>query len=102
MLITFADSSSTQGLILSIFGRRMRVALKDQEDPIEFSLCGDFWLAEDGRPVTFEFPLGILESQEILTAIQEVTAEHLDAPRSCSAGGECLLRRLAVGPHIVN
>ena len=97
MLITFADSSCMQGLILSVSGKRMRVAVKDHDDPIEFTQCDDSWLAEDGRPVTFVFPLGILESQEIMTAIEEVTVEHLAAPRSCSAGGECLLRRLAVG-----
>ena len=97
MLIRFADSSCMQGLILSVSGKRMRVALKDHEDPIEFTLSDDSWLAEDSRPVSFEFPLGILASQEFLTAIQEVTVEHLDAPRSCSAGGDCLLRRLSVG-----
>ncbi len=101
MLITFADNSCMQGLILSVSGKRMRVALKGQEDPIEFTLSDDSWLAEDGRPVRFDFPLGILESQEILTAIQEVTVENLDAPRSCAAGGECLLRRLTVG-HAAN
>ena len=79
MLITFADSSCMQGLILSVSGKRMRVALKDHEDPSEFTLSDDSWLAEDGRPVTFVFPLGILESQEILTAIEEVTVENARA-----------------------
>ena len=82
MLITYADRSRMQGLILSVCRKEDASALKGHDDPIEFTLSDDSWVAEDGQTVTFEFPMGILESQEILTAIQEVTVENLDAPRS--------------------
>jgi hypothetical protein len=44
----------------------------------------------------------MVHSQELLTAIQEVTIEGLSAPRLCDSGGECLLRRMAAetaGPN---
>jgi len=72
------------------------------EDPAQFTLVGGSWFAEDGRKVTFEFPLGVLGSQEFLTAIQEVTVEGLSMPRACMSGGECLLKRMSRDPGTLN
>ena len=68
----------------------------------QFSLVGESWFAEDGRKVTFEFPLGVLGSQEFLVAIQEVTVEGLNMPRACSSGGECMLKRMSSDPLSLN
>jgi hypothetical protein len=102
MHIFYADGVSQEGLILALAGPDLRVAIRGAEDPALFSLVGDSWLAEDGRKVTFEFPLGMVRSQEFLTAIQEVTIEGLSAPRLCDSGGECLLKRMAADPAGAN
>ena len=102
MHIFYSDGLSQEGLILALAGRELRVAIQGAEDPAQFNLVGDCWVAEDGRKATFEFPLGMVQSQELLTAIQEVTIEGLSAPRLCDSGGECLLRRMAAetaGPN---
>ncbi len=102
MHISYADGLSQEGLILALAGPELRVAIKDADDPVLFNLVGDSWFAENGRKVTFEFPLGMVASQEFLTAIQEVTVEGLSAPRICESGGECLLKRLAADPSGLN
>ena len=98
MRISYEDGSSRDGLLLAVAGADLRVAMRGAEDPAQFSLVGGSWVAEDGRKVAFEFPLGILGSHEFLEAIQEVTVEGLTVPRACSSGGECLLRQMSVHP----
>lgn len=93
--ISYADGLSQDGLILTLAGPELRVAIQGADDPAQFNLVGNSWRSEDGRKVTFEFPLGMVRSQEFLTAIQEVTVEGLSAPRTCESGGECLLKRMA-------
>jgi len=102
MRISFADGSSQEGLILTLDGSELRVAIQGADDPAQFNLAGNSWLAEDGRRVTFEFPLGMVRSQEFLTAIQEVAVEGLSAPRACESGGECLLKRMSANPSGLN
>ena len=102
MHISYADGLIQEGLILTLAGPEMRVAIQGADDPAQFNLVGNFWLAEDGRKVTFEFPLGMVRSQELLTAIQEVTIEGLSAPRICESGGECLLKSMAANPGGLN
>ena len=102
MRISYDDGSSQDGLMLALSGPDLRVAIRGEEDPAQFCLVGDSWRAEDGRKVSFAFPLGILDSQEILEAIQEVTVEGLSKPRACAAGGGCLLKQMSSAPGDVN
>jgi hypothetical protein len=95
MRISYGDGSTREGLVLALDGPELRVAIQGADDPAQFSLVGDSWLAEDGRKVTFVFPLGIAGSREFLTAIHEVNAEGLSAPRTCASGGECLLKLMS-------
>jgi hypothetical protein len=101
MHVSYADGSSYEGLVLAIAGPELRVAVRGAEEPALFRLVGDSWFAEDGRKVAFEFPLGVLQSQEILLAIQEVTVEGLNMPTACASGG-CLLKRMSAEPGAVN
>ena len=98
MRISYEDGASREGLMLALAGLEARVAIRGVDDPEQFSLVGDSWFSEDGRKVTFEFPLGVLGSQEFLVAIQEVAVEGLTMPRACTSGGECLLKRMAGDP----
>jgi len=102
MHIFYGDGFSQEGLILTLAGAELRVAIRGADDPAQFTLVGGSWFAEDGRKVTFEFPLGVLGSQEFLTAIQEVTVEGLSMPRACMSGGECLLKRMSRDPGTLN
>ena len=102
MHISYEDGLRQEGLILALAGPELRVAIRGADDPAQFNLVGHSWLAEDGRKVTFEFPLGMVRSQEFLTAIQEVTVEGLSVPRACESGGECLLKRMAANPAGLN
>ena len=102
MRISYEDGSNQEGLMLALAGLELRVAIRGADDPAHFSLVGDSWFAEDGRKVIFEFPLGVLRSQEVLVAIQEVAVEGLSMPRACTSGGECLLKRMATNPSPVN
>jgi len=95
MHISYGDGLTQEGLVLAITGPELRVAIQGADDPAHFRLVGDSWLAEDGRKVTFGFPLGIARSLEFLAAIQEVTVEGLSIPRACATGGECLLKMMA-------
>lgn len=102
MNISYADGSTKVGLLLTLIGPELRVAIQGAEDPAQFNLVGNSWLAEDGQKVTFGFPLGLVKSQEMLTAIEEVTIEGLDVPRACASGGECLLKRMSTDPGVLN
>lgn len=102
MRIAYEDGSNQEGLILALAGPELRVAIRGADDPAQFSLVSDSWFAEDGRKVTFEFPLGVVRSQEILVAIQEVAVEGLRMPRACTSGGECILKSMAADPSSVN
>ena len=102
MRISYEGGSSQEGLMLALAGLEASVAIRGADDPAQFSLVGGSWFAEDGRKVTFEFPLGVLGSQEFLTAIQEVTVEGLSMPRACMSGGECLLKRMSRDPGTLN
>jgi hypothetical protein len=95
MHISYSDGSSQDGLVLALAGPELRVAIQGADDPAQFNLVGDSWLAEDGREVTFAFPLGLADSQLFLEAIQEVTVEGLSIPRACVSGGQCLLKRMS-------
>jgi hypothetical protein len=102
MHISYDNGLRQEGLILSLAGDELRAAIRGAEDPAQFTLVGGSWFAEDGRKVTFEFPLGVLGSQEFLVAIQEVTVEGLNMPRACTSAGECMLKRMSSDPLSLN
>ena len=66
MLIQYRDGRTLVGILLSLKGSRMRVAVKDADDVAEFLLINEFWISEGGEPVTFEFPTAIFEAVGIV------------------------------------
>ena len=94
MYIHYSDRSTKEGLILSLAGPELRVAIRDENDPIVFRLVADSWTSEDGQIITLQFPLGIPQAREVLTAMHEVVVEGLPKPRACLSGGECFLKTL--------
>lgn len=102
MRISYDDGSTHEGLILALTGPEARVAVRGVEEPVQFNLVGESWYSEDGRRATFAFPLGVLESQEFLVAMEEVSVEGLTKPRACTSGGECLLKRMSTDSRLLN
>lgn len=54
------------GILLSLQGGQMRVAVKDADDVGEFRLLNGVWISECCEPVTFEFPTAIFQAVGIV------------------------------------
>ncbi len=66
MLIRYRDGRTKQGILLALDGTLMRVAVKSEDDVVEFRLLKDVWICEDCEPVTFEFPVAVFEAIGIM------------------------------------
>lgn len=66
MLIHYGDGSVLAGILLSLRGGEMRVAVKDADDVAEFRLVNGVWISECCEPVTFEFPTAIFQAVGIV------------------------------------
>jgi len=62
MLIHYGDGTVLQGILLSLKGNQMRVAVKDADDVTEFRMSNEVWISDACEPVTFEFHLAIFEA----------------------------------------
>lgn len=54
------------GILLSLKGGQMRVAVKDADDVVEVRLANGVWISECCEPVTFEFPTAIFDAVGIV------------------------------------
>lgn len=66
MLIHHKDGRVLAGILLSLKGSHMRVAVKDADDVAEFRLVNEVWISECCAPVTFEFPTAIFQAVGIV------------------------------------
>jgi len=62
MLIKYANGSVQEGVLVSLRGSQLRVATKDGDDLLEFTLVEGIWISESCEPVTFDMTLGLLEA----------------------------------------
>lgn len=62
MLIKYESGLVKEGMLISIRGNQLRVAPKDSDDLLEFTLVQGIWLSENREPVTFDLTPGLLES----------------------------------------
>jgi hypothetical protein len=67
-----------RGILLSLLGDTIRVALEDCGDAAEFRRVGDRWIAESGEAVEIEWrPLPSPESFRVpLVSTERPTAHH--------------------------
>ena len=72
MLIKYASGLVIEGMLISLRGSQLRVAPKDSDDLLEFSLVEGVWLSEHCEPVTFDLTPGLLESIGFLRGSHEV------------------------------
>jgi hypothetical protein len=66
MLIRYQNGDLFEGIILSLQGGVLRVALKDGDDVAEFRLLNGVWLSETCEPVTFDFTMAVLAAVGIV------------------------------------
>lgn len=66
MIVRNVNGEAQPGVILTLTGAMMRVALKDSDDVEEYRLVNQTWVSAQCDPVTFEFPLGIFEAVGIM------------------------------------
>jgi hypothetical protein len=62
MLLHYADGRVLAGVLLTVKGAQMRVAVKDAEDIAEFNLMNGVWISECCETVTFEFPIAAFQA----------------------------------------
>lgn len=72
MLIKYANGIVQEGMLISLRGSQIRVAVKDSDDVLEFNLVEGIWLSEHCEPVTFDLTPGLLESIGFMPGSHEV------------------------------
>ncbi|MBZ5617256.1 MAG: hypothetical protein LAQ69_00790 [Acidobacteriia bacterium] len=75
MLVHCGHGCVFQGILLSLKGDEMRVAVKDADDVAEIRLVDGQWIAEGFGPVTFEFPLAVFQALGMVPDGQNVDPE---------------------------
>jgi hypothetical protein len=60
MLVHYSDGRVLLGILVSLNGHQVRVAVKDTEDIAEFKLLNGVWVSECCEAVTFHFLLSPL------------------------------------------
>ncbi len=53
--IRYLGGRVTEGFVLARHGNRMRVAVKDGEDAVEFTSSNGIWISEECEPVEIQF-----------------------------------------------
>ena len=66
MLMHYGDGRVLAGILMSLKGNQMRVAVKDADDVVELQLVNGVWISECCEPVTFEFPTAVFHAVGIV------------------------------------
>ena len=61
ILIEYASGRVAEGILMSLQGDRMRIAVRDHDDAIECHLVGGVWITDDGEPVKFKCTLAMYQ-----------------------------------------
>jgi hypothetical protein len=85
MLIRYPSGEVLEGVMLSIQGAIMRVAIKGSDDVTEYQLLNGAWVSEDCEPVTFDFSLSILAAVGIVPPGDDPSATAAESPISLAA-----------------
>jgi hypothetical protein len=75
MLLYFGDGRILVGILLSLKGNQMRVAVKDADDVMELRLLNGIWISECCERVTFEFPTAVFQAVGIVPDAQSLNPQ---------------------------
>jgi hypothetical protein len=87
MVIRYDDGSYAKGVIQSLNGGRLRIAVSGVAHPVEFRLEAAGWTSASGAVVTLH------STTEMKAFCHAFTEECIDAQHQCAIGGECFVRR---------
>ena len=76
MRIHYRDGSMREGVIVTLRGTVMRVAVQGSDDALEFRLWNGSWMSENGESVSFAFPLGRSGHETFRDAARTVLRER--------------------------
>jgi hypothetical protein len=82
--ITYNNGRVLQGIVLALGDRRVRVAIKDSDDAVEYRLVNQVWVSEDCEVVTIDFDArpGLMErEEELLESLFPFAAEPAPVTR---------------------
>jgi hypothetical protein len=71
MWIEFTGGVMREGMILSLLGSSMRVAVVGNEDVSEFRLVRGRWISDDCEVVSFRFPPGTSAHDQFRQVVEE-------------------------------
>jgi hypothetical protein len=54
MIVTYQNGISNEAIVLTRTDTSMRVAFRDQDDPVDFQLIHGTWVSEDCEPVQMQ------------------------------------------------
>lgn len=75
MLLHYGDGRIRAGILLSLCGDQMRVALKDADDVVEIQLVNGIWISDSCEAVSFEFPTAVFQAVGIVPDAHSVNPQ---------------------------
>jgi len=54
MILRYGTGRLVEAVLLHATRERMKVAVRGQEDTVQFSLIGDLWISDDGSEIEIE------------------------------------------------
>jgi hypothetical protein len=79
MILTYADGSKTDAVLLARSDNKLRVVVPGSEDPMELTLIHGTWVSEDCEPITVEFAWQRKTREEIRTEADCLCSQELAA-----------------------
>jgi hypothetical protein len=77
MILTYADGSRTEAILLARSENKIRVALPGSDDPVELTDIHGTWVSEDCEPVRVEFAWEKKTHEEVLSEADCVCSQEL-------------------------
>jgi hypothetical protein len=79
MILTYADGSRTEAILLARSENKIRVAIPGIDDPVEFTYLHATWVSEDCEPVRVEFAWQSKTRDEIVSEADCICSRDLAA-----------------------
>ena len=83
LLVRFLDGSIRSAFLMAVIGSRVRVAVHDCGDAVEYRLAGGEWRNESSEPVEIEFDPGRDDFERYARPVVKPGA-GADAPVGCA------------------
>ena len=92
IVVHYSDATSRLGIILSLVGSEIRMAIQGQEDVAVYKFFSGAWVSESSEEVTFSFEPDLDDARRMMPHLEEL--KTLSRPSACAAAGDCIFRSL--------